>query len=870
MINRRVFSFLKNLLIFFIDRLYREWEYIIRNGQSYSEKASERGDLYVKQLIENIIHERVGKYDPYLINRSAVISWGRTSVVLGKAEVTGLSTLHRTNICALTEVGNRLFITMNLGAGPLCYRRQITFRFGNFQRKTVALISINDIKVSIDFSIEKETCRNGFLLDFNINELNGFKLIINGSGCFSWIINLFLNFWTLALGRIIRNLLENELEKYILIRLPKYQFPVEGTSYRNGSKLIPREDAQNNETSMKENYEKSKWSGFPPIKNNLFDPYNSTKYETAKDFGFNQENPTTSKCFLQNNRISEMDNFCQLVPSLSLSSRFLPNSSCNEDLKGKAERKCDPFSLLSTEALEISRSLNRIKEKLESVSLVSNSSSQKITSHNRLTDEKDHLFSDSNISDELNNIHAIETNSNKRKDTSSSSPAKGFENELSFLMCKRQKKIGKESKMQDVSQMLHDSYRDPVKKDSKDADENIGRSKLLNEIFSEIQERSCRKKMDEKLLDMGTKFQTHNASLPAKKIESSQIDRKVPELKAEQSSTEIGTLNFDSETMKAKMDKDAKVFNEKASDERKGTAEDSNKNRVSFESCTYYRSPERNFSSWNLDLKLSNTMFQKDLLNSCSVDGKDLKACFDILRQNNEARVEDSESIRSCYLEIFSGNQGVEAGCISDPEDRIDSPTRFKTNITCDSNQLKRMKNKTNFDLKTETEREAESVSTTIQFNKKHGNDIEKIPLKCVEVHIGEELNKDPTFETDEDNTTFNSNSSEELNISPKILNEDSVHNNLLEKLADVLNEKDIECTDCLVEFSSIAGLKLNTDTNKKGLADTPHPEALHNLLQEEIIAKIHKLKSDILLESDTDDSEYSSSSPIRNTRLGI
>ncbi|XP_055939384.1 potassium channel subfamily K member 18-like [Argiope bruennichi] len=85
---------------------------------------------------------------------------------------------------------------------------------------------------------------------------------------------------------------------------------------------------------MKENYEKSKWSGFPPIKNNLLDPYNSTKYETANDFGFNQENPTTSKCFLQNNRISEMDNFCQLVPSLSLSSRFLPNSSCNEDLKG--------------------------------------------------------------------------------------------------------------------------------------------------------------------------------------------------------------------------------------------------------------------------------------------------------------------------------------------------------------------------------------------------------------------------------------------------------------------------------------------------------------------------------------------------------
>ncbi|GBL76935.1 hypothetical protein AVEN_12610-1 [Araneus ventricosus] len=923
MINRQVFSFLKNVLFFLIDRLYKEWEYILGNGRSYSERSSERGDLYTKQLIENIIHDRASKYDPYMLDRNAAISYRTASVVLGKAHVTGLSSLHRSNICCLTEEGNRLFINANLGAGPLTYRRQIVLRFGDFERKATVMVSLIDIKVSVDFSVEKETGRNGFLLNFAINELTGFKLSINGSGFFDWSINLFLSFWTLVLRRIVRNLLENELEQYILNRLPQYQFPVEGTSYRNETKCNDQHDGvQNNEASLSESFhmeqshETQRWSRMSPIcKSSVTDGSNSAEYGIAKDFGSNPEITKTFRCFPETNKWkTEMNDFSLPEQSLDLCSGSLNKNSCDEVSKDKAEEECNLVSDLSRKTCELSRSLNIITKKLDSINRITNSMSKEMTLKNSLNILDDCSLFGRNIPGELKDADEVEYNSSERTDSATSSLAKGFENEQSFLICERVGKIPK-SKMEDSSQMSRDSDRDQVKRASVVVSENLGQSKLLEEIFSGTHERSC-KNVDENSFDMEIKLpvRVDNCdSSPSTKLESSQIDENI----LEPSSTETGTFlnptrNFDSERRKAQIDYLEKMFNGK---KREGRTEDSSENRVSVESCNRCKSPEENISARNLDLELRGTeMFQNESLISCTVD--ELKKHQKVFPcgspQEYESRIEDSESIQSYPSEMLSGSHGVKTQCISDPEDKVDGQTLFSSNII--SNSMQQMiQDEKSFDLVADTE----TVSTSLQSSEKEVN--EKIPLKCVEVHIEEELNEDSQLKPNEGYNAVNSSDSEiiffgfpepsfglcsgslqksscdevskdegkcdplsvnsrdslEMSRSLKVEKEnlESINHTtnsfqescLLEELA-CSNESDTHCTDSMAEFSSIAGLKFNEISNENSLDETPHLKPLHDL-QEETIAKARKLVPDVVLESNPEDNEYSSSFPVSSCK---
>ncbi|GIY63185.1 uncharacterized protein CEXT_606601 [Caerostris extrusa] len=116
-------------------------KFILELGEITARTTTYVGDLYTKHLVENIVSDRVKKYDPYIMDETTVytkignLELGK--ITLQKGLLTGLSTLHPTTICTLNESEGKLEINTNLGAGPLQYRGETLIGFGRYSRKTI-------------------------------------------------------------------------------------------------------------------------------------------------------------------------------------------------------------------------------------------------------------------------------------------------------------------------------------------------------------------------------------------------------------------------------------------------------------------------------------------------------------------------------------------------------------------------------------------------------------------------------------------------------------------------------------------------------------------------------------------------------------
>lgn len=218
-----LFTYLREILLFFTTRFYKELVYFTRTDEHYDEKSTERGDLYTKQLVENIAIDRAAKYDPFIFENLTIFR-----IVLHNAHLTGLKTLHPAGISALTETDDRYLVNANLGVGPLHFEFDVLIKLGNFTKKFKFFMSLTNAEFIIDFDVFKETGRNGALFDASITKLNGFKCYMSGLGFLNIFINQFLSILTITLKMLIRNLLEYKLDNYLYDKLPKYQFPVEG------------------------------------------------------------------------------------------------------------------------------------------------------------------------------------------------------------------------------------------------------------------------------------------------------------------------------------------------------------------------------------------------------------------------------------------------------------------------------------------------------------------------------------------------------------------------------------------------------------------------------------------------------------------
>ncbi|GIY34241.1 uncharacterized protein CDAR_33111 [Caerostris darwini] len=189
-----VYKFLKNVLYFFVEQFFKQGEIHFGIGRNYSENNNVRGDLFTKHLVENIVSDRVKKYDPYRMDETTVytklanLEFGK--ITLRKGLLTGLSTLHPTTICTLNESEGKLEINTNLGAGPLQYQGETLIGFGRYSRKAILSLCLLHIRIIMDFDIDKETGRKGRLFDIFITEMKGFRLRLHGFGCLDLPINL--------------------------------------------------------------------------------------------------------------------------------------------------------------------------------------------------------------------------------------------------------------------------------------------------------------------------------------------------------------------------------------------------------------------------------------------------------------------------------------------------------------------------------------------------------------------------------------------------------------------------------------------------------------------------------------------------------
>lgn len=717
---RQVFSFVKNVLIFLIDRLYKEWEYMLGRGQSnYNEEAFRRGDLFAKQLMGN----KFGKNDSYEMKGKRRFSCGIASVVFGKALLTGFNSLHQTNKCSYTEERNRLFINITIERGPLTYQRQIVYKLGNFVRKAAIIISLTDINVSSDFSAEKETGRNGFLLNFAVNKLNGFKLSVSGFGYFDWAINLFLSFWRPILERIFRNLLEWKLQQFAFSILPNLKFPVEAISYRNETELTDKR-VQNNEESLSESYdvkqstEKPKWPMSPIFKSSACDGHNSEEYGAEENLGSNLNIANISRCFPETNKwISERNNFdlqLQRYPSSETLNKIYPNEvSENED----ADR-LNLVSKLSTKTRELTKSFEMMEKKLDLINNITKS-----------------LSKDSALKNCLEILDADKRNMN----SASSLTAKGLKNEEQFVI--RERKEGK-FEVEDFSNKLRDSYREFEIASVKN--ENFGQSELHEGIFSKIQDPS-NKGVDGNSFNTVIKTSTRVAnceSSPSTKLESSQIHKNI----LKPSTTDTGLFIkpvMDYERRKAQIDHLENMFNGK---KRKERTKDSNKNPFSVESFNHFQSLEGTCLAWNPGLKLDSTEIFQDEFKvekaiSCAVREfeKHLKAV--------ERQIEDPEPENSYFTERNRSVKSPEIQYISNPKGEVDGRNFLNSNATSNSMLQQIIKDEKSFN----TEVDSKMVSTSLQFNEELEHKVnEKMPIEYVKVHTEEELNEDSQLKADE------------------------------------------------------------------------------------------------------------------------
>ncbi|GFR30034.1 hypothetical protein TNCT_687251, partial [Trichonephila clavata] len=70
----------------------------------YDEKTAECGDLYTKNLVDNITIDRAEKWDSFIFEKLNI-----NGIVLHNVHLTGLKTLHQAGNSYLTETGELIF-----------------------------------------------------------------------------------------------------------------------------------------------------------------------------------------------------------------------------------------------------------------------------------------------------------------------------------------------------------------------------------------------------------------------------------------------------------------------------------------------------------------------------------------------------------------------------------------------------------------------------------------------------------------------------------------------------------------------------------------------------------------------------------------
>ncbi|GFY56513.1 hypothetical protein TNIN_436631 [Trichonephila inaurata madagascariensis] len=168
------FTFLRGILSFFAARLYKEYKRFFCFDRFYDEKTAECGDLYIKNLVDNITIDRAKKYDPYIFGNLIF-----NGIVLHYVHLTGLKTLHQAGSCALTETDGKFLVNANLGAGPLHFQYDVLMRLGNFKRKLKFSLSLTYAKVLLDFSVLQRTGGDGALLNVSITEFSGLQCFMS-------------------------------------------------------------------------------------------------------------------------------------------------------------------------------------------------------------------------------------------------------------------------------------------------------------------------------------------------------------------------------------------------------------------------------------------------------------------------------------------------------------------------------------------------------------------------------------------------------------------------------------------------------------------------------------------------------------------
>ncbi|KAG8198359.1 hypothetical protein JTE90_021607 [Oedothorax gibbosus] len=225
---------------FLCSRVHKEYLYLFKKGARTSVGDAERGNAYLNKIVKHFITEKRNEYNPYFIEVKTY-TWLRIPLIVEvdhlETFVEGLINLHKEKSCKLIEKCDRLYVTANLEAGPLHFTVCAWGKLFHIEQLITITASLYHCKINADFSLNAKTGRNGRLHSLFIEEFKDFKIciVITGFRYLSWFLSKFFTLLTVFGHRMIRNLVEFELERYFLKLLPVCQFPIEGTNVNSFS-----------------------------------------------------------------------------------------------------------------------------------------------------------------------------------------------------------------------------------------------------------------------------------------------------------------------------------------------------------------------------------------------------------------------------------------------------------------------------------------------------------------------------------------------------------------------------------------------------------------------------------------------------------
>lgn len=141
--------------------------------------------------------------------------------------IKGLSTLHRSYHCSLSEDGGRLLVKADFGAGQLDFSYAGSVKFMNFGPTITVHGILSYIGVHIEFTVDSKSGKEGKLEKFILYDMRGMTVWITGLGPLNWAVNPIISGVKRIFERSVRNFMETKVEKHVSERIPNFQFPVE-------------------------------------------------------------------------------------------------------------------------------------------------------------------------------------------------------------------------------------------------------------------------------------------------------------------------------------------------------------------------------------------------------------------------------------------------------------------------------------------------------------------------------------------------------------------------------------------------------------------------------------------------------------------